>query len=194
MSLSLNNVTKQFDKKLLFENLSFEFPEHGVFAVVGDSGVGKTTLLRMIAGLDKKFKGKITGGGFDNVSFVFQEYRLFDNLNALENITEAVFEKATKQNLEDALLILKQLGFSENDALLFPNELSGGMRQRVSIARALLKNSKVLLLDEPTKELDYELKMKLLHLIKNEGKRRLVIIVTHNADDILYLDAVKISI
>ena len=86
MSLVLNNIDKTFGEKVIIKGLSLVFPEKGVFAVVGESGVGKTTLLRLIAGLDTDYSGEITGGGLKNVSFAFQEYRLFPTLSALDNV------------------------------------------------------------------------------------------------------------
>ena len=80
MSLTLNDISKSYENKVIFKNFSYTFSDTGIYAVVGDSGVGKTTLLRIIAGLDTAYEGEILGGGVENVSFAFQEYRLFPNL------------------------------------------------------------------------------------------------------------------
>ncbi|MBQ7333560.1 MAG: ABC transporter ATP-binding protein [Clostridia bacterium] len=189
MKLSVKIQEKRFKNKLIFENFSYEFQNKGLYAVIGESGRGKTTLLRLIAGLDKKFKGEIIGGGFNNVSVAFQEYRLFPALSALENITEA-----TATSYETAENMLLELGFSKEDTLLRPSELSGGMKQRVSLARAFLKKTPILLLDEPTKELDAELKTKLYKLIENESKSRLVIFVSHNESDIKALNPTTVEL
>ena len=179
MSLKIINLSKKFGEKTIFDGFNYEFSECGIYAVTGESGRGKTTLLRLIAGLDKKFKGEITGGGFANVSVSFQEYRLFPQLSALENVSEA-----TGASIEEAKEMLFKLGFGENDLSLLPEELSGGMKQRVSLARAFLKKSRILLLDEPTKELDEALKSVLYSIIKEEAKSRAVIFVSHNQQDI----------
>ena len=92
MNLSINNVSKSFDKKILFDNFSLVLPEKGVFVLSGESGVGKTTLLRMISGLDTDFSGEISGGGIKNCSVAFQEYRLFPTLSALDNLVFARFQ------------------------------------------------------------------------------------------------------
>lgn len=194
MSLKIENLTKQFDKKNLFKNFSYQFNRSGIVALVGESGNGKTTMLRMIAGLDKKYKGEISGGGFSNVSFMFQEYRLFPQLSALDNVIFANYDTPTQEQRLEAKEILLRLGFSENDVKLLPSELSGGMKQRVSFARAILKKTPVLLLDEPTKELDSKHREFVHNIISEQAKERLVIIVSHNDEDITYLNAEKIFV
>ena len=194
MSLSINNVSKSFDKKILFDNFSLVLPEKGVFVLSGESGVGKTTLLRMISGLDTDFSGEISGGGIKNCSVAFQEYRLFPTLSALDNLVFANYDKKTAEKTKEALDMLLSLGFNESDAGLFPGELSGGMKQRVSLARAFLRKAPILLLDEPTKELDEENASKVLEITKNEAKSRLVILVSHNKSDAERLNAKIINI
>ena len=194
MSLTIKNLGKAFGEKRIFENFSYSFPDNGIYAIKGDSGVGKTTLLRIICGLDKNHTGCVFGGGFNNTSFSFQEYRLFSHLSALENITETVWENSNETNVSDAKKILFRLGFSESDLLLYPSELSGGMKQRVSLARAFLKRSPILILDEPTKELDQELCAEVREIIFEESKLRLVIMVTHNHADIEELNATVIDL
>ena len=194
MTLSLKNITKVFSDKTVFKDFSYDFSETGIYALVGDSGVGKTTLLRIISGLDTDFSGEVIGGGFENVSYAFQEYRLFKNLTALENAMLAYIDKRSCENTAKAMSLLKRLGFSEKEANLYPGELSGGMKVRVALARAILKKSSVLLLDEPTKELDPALCQTVYEIIKEEAKTRLVIIVTHNRDEIEFLNANKITL
>lgn len=189
MALELRNLTKNFGEKKIFEDFSYEFSSTGIYAVIGDSGVGKTTFLRIIAGLDTDFSGEVVGGGIGNVSYAFQEYRLFPTLSALENITLVSFSDAGEAEYAEARNMLIALGFSESDIQLKPKELSGGMKQRVSIARAILKSTPILLLDEATKELDRENAKAVLDTIKCEGDKRLVILVTHNKEDIEYLGA-----
>ena len=149
----------------------------GVYIVTGESGVGKTTFLRIIAGLDNEYSGSVIGGGMENISFMFQEYRLFPALNTVKNAA-----LASPDNLCEASEHLIRLGFKEADLKKKPRELSGGMKQRVAFVRALLKKSPILLLDEPTKELDQDTASIMLEIINEEAKKRLVIVVTH--DDI----------
>jgi len=191
MSLSIQNLYKSFGDKNIFSDFSYEFSDKGIYALRGESGIGKTTLLRMISGLDNDYYGSILGGGASNVSFAFQEYRLFSNLNAIENVMIASKDESPNDLLY-AKHLLERLGFSENDMELFPAELSGGMKQRVSLARAFLKKSPILLLDEPTKELDKELVDTVLELIRAEGKKRLVVLVSHDLTDSERLFATEI--
>ena len=92
MSIKINALCKTFDEKIIFSDFSYEFPDSGVFALFGESGVGKTTLLRIIAGLDSDFSGNIAFSDSKDVSFAFQEYRLFPTLTAIENVFFANFD------------------------------------------------------------------------------------------------------
>ncbi|MBQ8303106.1 MAG: ABC transporter ATP-binding protein [Clostridia bacterium] len=184
--LSIKELSKSYGEKKLFENFSYEFPNAGVYVISGNSGIGKTTLLRMIAGLDTSYKGKIIGGGTQNVSFAFQEYRLFPELTALQN---AFFANSDTKSEAECKSILFSLGFTDVDINLLPNELSGGMKQRVSLARAFLKDAPILLLDEPTKELDPQNVDLVYRQILMYSKNKLVIIVSHNEDDAVKLNA-----
>ena len=184
MSIIIKNLTKKFDDKTVIDNLSYEFPDHGVIAITGESGIGKTTLLRIISGLENNYDGEVIGGGVRNVSFAFQEYRLFQNLSAIENVVFAVNDTKNEAVIKKAGDMLFSLGLKESDFNLFPHELSGGMNQRVSLARAFLKDAPTVLLDEPTKELDKENISLLTDIIQKISMYRLVIIVTHNLEDI----------
>ena len=194
MTLSIKNLTKSFGKKTLFRDFTYSFESTGIYAVSGESGAGKTTLLRIIAGLDKSFSGTVEGGGAENVSYCFQEHRLFPSLNALQNIAKVSFREENSENTECAKALLKRLNFTESDMLLYPKELSGGMRQRVAFARAVLKKSSILILDEATKELDSSLRDTVLEIIAEEAKKRLVLFVTHKPEEIEKLNAKIITL
>lgn len=186
-ALTLSKLTKHFESKELFCDLSFTFPKSGLFLLLGESGSGKTTLLRMIAGLDTDYTGSIEGGTSPNVSMAFQEHRLLPVLTALGNVTEAlrplkIDKKEAEARAKDALL---SLGFPEKDFKTRPAALSGGMRQRVSLARAFAVDRPILLLDEPEKELDAALRDRLYAAIETARKSRLVIITTHTPDRLL---------
>lgn len=174
-------------------NLNFEI-EQGEFCVVlGASGAGKTTLLNLLGGMEQSTEGNIFIGDKDisgykekeltlyrreDVGFVFQFYNLMPNLTARENVEIAV--EITKNHL-DIDQVLKDVGLT-NRRNNFPAQLSGGEQQRVSIARALAKNPKLLLCDEPTGALDYETGKKILSLLYDTSKKhhKTVIVVTHN--------------
>ena len=193
MALSIKSLKKSFGEKSIFKDFSYEFSDNGIYIISGDSGSGKTTLLRIISGLDKEYSGDVFGGGFDNVSYSFQEYRLFPMLTALKNLT-VVFDEPSDDDILSARKLLSRLKFTEADMALYPRTLSGGMKQRVSFARAVLKKSPVLILDEPTKELDSEICRIIKEIIIKEGKKRLVLLVTHRAEDIEGLEYTKITI
>ena len=196
--LTLENVCKQYRTGDVcvdaLKDASFTL-EDGEFAVVlGSSGAGKTTLLNLLGGMDNATSGTIVLDGKEvtaldkrglttyrrtDVGFVFQFYNLMPNLTALENVEIAV--EICKDAL-DPKAILTEVGLGARLGN-FPAQLSGGEQQRVSIARALAKNPKLLLCDEPTGALDYvtgKLILKLLHDVSKEQKKP-VIIVTHNA-------------
>lgn len=178
MALKLDNISKSFGNKSILDSFSYTFKNCGLYIISGESGVGKTTLLRIISNLDKDFSGTVENGGIENVSFMFQEYRLFPTLNALNNAS--ISSKNGTYN--DAELLLKRLGFSHEDMKKKPHQLSGGMKQRVTFARAVLMESPILLLDEPTKELDADTAKIITDVILEESAKRLVIAVTHDPE------------
>ena len=192
MPLVIKDLTKSFGEKAIFESFSYSFEERGIYALVGESGAGKTTLLRMIAGLDTEYSGEISG--VTSVSFAFQEHRLFPVLTALENVIFAISDTKSEAVTESAEKMLLSLGIDKSDLSLLPSELSGGMKQRVSLARAFLKDAPILLLDEPTGELDEENAALVRAAIKAEAQKRLVIIVSHNKKELFDLAAVQIKL
>ncbi len=188
-SLIMKNISISFGEKKVISDFSYTFESPGIYALSGESGAGKTTLLRIIAGLEKGYSGKLSGNDF--CSYAFQEYRLFTRLSALENV---MISKNRAKSREQATNLLKSLGFTDNEMILCPDELSGGMKQRVSLARAFFSNHHILLLDEPTKELDSDLCRRVNDIIKTEAKRRIVIVVSHREDDFHELNAEIIDI
>ena len=181
MKISLISLTKSFGDKTLFENLTVDFPEHGTVLVTGGSGVGKTTLLRIIAGLDKRYGGSVIGVTQGSLSYAFQEHRLFPDLTALENVALVFPDEKGSEAIAAASEMLTRLGFTEAEQALYPSELSGGMKQRVSLARAFVKKSELLILDEPFKELDPALVDRVADLIREASVDRLVLTVTHES-------------
>ena len=179
MPLVIRNLKKSFGSKTIFDGFSYTFEECGIYVLVAPSGRGKTTLLRVIAGLDKDYTGEIDA---KSASYAFQEYRLFPMLNALENITHILWEHPKADQIANAKTLLASLGFSESDMQLYPNALSGGMKQRVSLCRALLADRKILLLDEPFKELDDALRERLRKILSLEAGKRLIILTAHTLD------------
>ena len=194
MSLSLNLINKSFEGKIIFDNFSYSFPDTGLYLITGESGRGKTTLLRMISGLDNNYVGSIDGGGIGKVGMAFQEYRLFPSLSAIENVIFAISDKKDKAVYENAKTMLLRLGIEEKDFILKPDELSGGMKQRISLARAFLSPYPILLLDEPTKELDSQNAQTVRRIITELSKEKLVIVVSHNSEDLSLPGAIEINL
>ncbi|WP_305848854.1 ABC transporter ATP-binding protein [Sedimentibacter sp. zth1] len=174
-------------------NINFEINEGEFCIIVGPSGAGKTTVLNMLGGMDKCDTGSIILDGKDiskfnnkkltkyrryDVGFVFQFYNLIQNLTALENVEIASEICKSPLNAEKTL---EQVGLKER-IKNFPAQLSGGEQQRVSIARALAKNPKILLCDEPTGALDYNTGKSVLKLLQDTSKNtgKTVIVITHN--------------
>lgn len=174
MTIKINKLSKKYGEKTVFEGFSAELSADGVLIIQGKSGFGKTTLIRMIAGLEKPDSGEIIKPE-GNISFMFQEDRLIPFVSVLKNLT-AVTDRET------AVRYLKMLGL-ENELDSPPSSLSGGMQRRVSLARALCFDSRLVILDEPFKGLDERLKADICALIKRESKDRDFIIVSHDTKD-----------
>lgn len=175
------------------DEVSFSINEKEFCVIVGPSGAGKTTILNLLGGMEQNDLGSIivdneivskmnekqlTNYRRYDVGFVFQFYNLMPNLTALENVEIAA---EICKNPLDAKEVLKQVGL-EDRINNFPAQLSGGEQQRVSIARAIAKNPKILLCDEPTGALDYQTGKNILRLLYDTCKnaKKTVIVITHN--------------
>lgn len=179
-----DSLSFSYGKKKVFDGLSLSFNGPGLFLVTGPSGCGKTTLLRLVAGLEKPSDGVLSIS--DPVSFAFQEYRLFPGLSALQNMTcvrDPRSKEEAAQNDAEALALLISLGLTRDDAGLIPDALSGGMKQRVSLARALFSPHPIKLLDEVTKELDRTSVDLVLSEIERVSADSLILFSTHHPED-----------
>jgi putative ABC transport system ATP-binding protein len=176
------------------DGIDFEIQKGEFVVIVGPSGAGKTTVLNILGGMDTASTGavivdgqdiarysqkKLTGYRRDDIGFVFQFYNLVPNLTALENVELAM---QICKNPLDARTVLEEVGLGDR-MKNFPAQLSGGEQQRVSIARALAKNPKLLLCDEPTGALDYQTGKAILKLLQDmcREKGMTVIVITHNS-------------
>ena len=179
--IRLENVCKSFDSHTVLSELSLTVLQGEHVAIMGESGCGKTTLLRIIAGLEKVDSGVVTGYSTSDVAVVFQESRLFDSFSVLDNVA-CVMNLPMMEARERARVLLQSVGLS--DALsLYPSELSGGMAQRVSIARAMAVDLPILLLDEPFSALDEGTRKKMTGLLLDFCQNKTLVLVTHSRKD-----------
>ena len=196
--VKLKNVTKIYQMGEVqiraVDGIDFSIDKGEFVVVVGHSGAGKTTVLNILGGMDKASGGEVLVDGKDiagysqkqltgyrrnDIGFVFQFYNLVPNLTALENVELAL---QISRNPLDAKTVMQEVGLGDR-LNNFPAQLSGGEQQRVSIARALAKNPKLLLCDEPTGALDYQTGKAILKLLQDMCRERgmTVIVITHNS-------------
>ena len=206
--LELRNINKAFGGKQILTNFSLSIPEKQILAIVGPSGGGKTTLLRMLAGLETIDSGEIYYNGeslaIDELEkrnllgFVFQDFQLFPHLSVLDNLTLSPIKTMSMEKEvaeKKARGLLEQLGLAGH-ADAFPFSLSGGQKQRVALARAMMINPEIIGYDEPTSALNPELRLEVEKLILQNKERGMTqIVVTHDlqfaeniADQILKVD------
>lgn len=205
--IKIENLTKKIDKKTIFDNLNLDIPSKKITFIIGKSGIGKTTLINLIAGFTKKDSGKITF--FDEngseikkplVDVVFQDFNLITNISSENNILIA-------NNVINRLLDPKELeqqakyvSIETRQLKQNVNNLSGGEKQRIAILRSLSRDSDFILLDEPTGNLDFENGISVFENLKNIAKNKTVLVVSHNlefakkyADKIIRIEKGKIS-
>lgn len=183
----LKNLSKSYGKKIVFKDLNLEIENSEITVILGKSGCGKTTLMKILSGLDKNITGNVSFFDENNLKtqvtcgFVFQESRLFPWLTVAENIT--IHGKISKLNHYLKMIDLEEYRNS------YPNELSGGMAQRVALARALSYEPDTLFMDEPFSALDYFTRRQLQNeLLKIYIQTKIgIIFVTHNLDEALAL-------
>lgn len=186
MGIMIKNLSKAFDGKTVLENFSCELPEAGVVALMGKSGIGKSTLINLLLGLRKPDSGEIRLPKGFRFSAVFQEDRLLAHLSARENLL-----LTTGRSLPeiDAALTALSLNPEEKSPV---RTYSGGMQRRVSLARGVLFPADALLMDEPFRGLDEETRAQAVEFVKKEGNGRLVILVTHDAEEARMMGAQRI--
>ncbi|MDR0387594.1 MAG: ATP-binding cassette domain-containing protein [Treponema sp.] len=197
--LAVKNLTFGFGDTPLFENFSLDLGSESPAVILGPSGCGKTTLLRLLAGLLKPNSGARKGEGVfapvsiveaaPSASFVFQEPRLLPWMNALDNVILPIKRRLGKAGAESRARRFLELASLGDKAGAFPEELSGGEKQRVSIARAFAFPARTIFMDEPFQSLDIPLRLELMDTIKIllGTENRIVIAVTHDPREAVYL-------
>lgn len=196
IAVSARNISKNYGEVEALKDLTLEFPRGQLTSLLGPSGCGKTTLLKIIAGLLEPTSGEIevngkpvTGPG-PNRAFVFQDFALLPWASVMRNVAFGLELRGVAKSEREAVAekYIKEVGLSGFEAS-YPHELSGGMRQRVGLARALSVDAKVLLMDEPFSAVDEQTRRKfqedLLSLVQNENKT--FIFVTHSIEEAVYV-------
>ncbi len=179
--LTLENITLRYGKNTVIDRLSHTFEDGKTTVILGESGVGKTTLLNIAAGLLRPTDGRVVNT-HEKISYIFQEPRLFPWMTALENVS-------TVSDNETAKKMLSLMGL-EDSLGKYPAELSGGMKQRVSIARALAYAPDIIFLDEPFKGLDAERRRSVSQKVFELLRGKTAIMVTHDEADLEYADII----
>lgn len=190
--IRLNSVSTGYSRdKPLKEKYSFTFEDNMIYGILGESGCGKSTMLRTIAGLMKPLNGLVLvdgkplkRAGKNQIYMMHQNYTSFNWLSCLDNvlITKRInYQKINQVDKEEALELLKKVGL-EGYEDKYPTQLSGGMRQRLALARTLYMKPKVILMDEPLSALDEETRSKMQDLILDVHKetKNIIIMVTHS--------------
>lgn len=210
--IKVENIKKVYikngEKNTILNNISYTFKRGKFYAIIGNSGVGKSTLMQILGILDDDFEGNIFVDDIkindltsdekaniraEKIGFIFQSFYLNKNLNVLDNVILPLFiknELSMKEKYNKAKKILNTLKLQDKYEN-FPNELSGGEQQRVAIARALINDSNIILADEPTGSLDGKTEqdiLKILQSLRNDDK--CIIVVTHSEEVLKYADVI----
>ena len=197
-AVEIENLDHKIGKKEILRNINFTLNKDGISCILGPSGSGKTSLLKLIAGLERVQSGSIKINGKEvsskskhlptekrNIGFLFQDYALFPHLTVKQNLEYPVNYKTSPHTIDDIIKLIKL----PNSLSKYPHELSGGEQQRVALARSIISNPDILLLDEPFSSLDLNLREDVrddtLHLLQKSNVS--VIIVTHDPFEAMFI-------
>ena len=188
--IKISGLCKSFGKHEVLKNLNLTLEDNGVYCLMGPSGMGKTTLLRIIMQLEKSDAGSIEGAYLKDISVMFQEDRLCDVLTPVENVALVCEKNVSRKKIYDNLCKILP-----KECLIQPvSELSGGMKRRVALARAMEYPGKIVIMDEPFTGLDYNTKKEVIGYILQQKRDRIMFISTHGEEDVSLLGAVKIKL
>lgn len=188
--MNLMNISKSYDDLMVLDHVSFTLEPKGTYCLMGASGSGKTTLLRILLGLEKADSGSIQMPPNYRLVSVFQENRLCESFSALENIRMVTDSTYTKDQIYQELCTL----LPEESIMRPVHTLSGGMKRRVAILRALLAPSDGIVMDEPFTGLDEDTKQQVVNYILAKTKDKLLLVTTHQEEDIALLDATLLTL
>ena len=179
MSIIITDLCKTFDDNEVLKNVNITLKDNSIYCLMGASGIGKTTFLRTLMGLEHADSGSVSGIDMKSISCMFQEDRLIPYLSAIDNVRIVLRGKNNRDEVRNNLLSILP-----DDSLDMPvSSLSGGMKRRVALARALSYPGKLILLDEPFTGLDKDTKLNVIDYILKMRNNRTLLIATHGTDD-----------
>lgn len=185
MSIIITDLCKTFDDNEVLKNVNITLKDNSIYCLMGSSGIGKTTLLRILIGLERADSGSVSGIDTKSISCMFQEDRLIHDLSAIDNVRIVLRGKNNRDEISNNLLSILP-----DDSLDMPvSSLSGGMKRRVALARALSYPGKLIILDEPFTGLDKDTKLNVIDYILKMRNNRTLLITTHGTDDANLLGA-----
>lgn len=185
MSIIITDLCKTFDDNEVLKNVNITLKDNSIYCLMGSSGIGKTTLLRILIGLERADSGSVSGIDTKSISCMFQEDRLIPYLSAIDNVRIVLHGKNNRDEIRNNLLSILP-----DDSLDIPvSSLSGGMKRRVALARALSYPGKLIIFDEPFTGLDKDTKLNVIDYILKMRNNRTLLIATHETDDANLLGA-----
>ena len=185
MSIIITDLCKTFDDNEVLKNVNITLKDNSIYCLMGSSGIGKTTLLRILMGLERADSGSVSGIDTKSISCMFQEDRLIPYLSAIDNVRIVLHGKNNRDEIRNNLLSILP-----DDSLDIPvSSLSGGMKRRVALARALSYPGKLIILDEPFTGLDKNTKLNVIDYILKMRNNRTLLIATHGTYDANLLGA-----
>ena len=185
MPVKIKGLNKSFGDNHVLRDLDLELADGGIYCLMGPSGMGKTTLLRIMLGLEKADRGSIEGMEAGGTTAMFQEDRLCLCLTPIENVALVCRKKAQRGEIRRSLAQILPLSCLDQPAL----ELSGGMKRRVALARALYEEGQMVILDEPFTGLDSATKKEVIGYLLRQRKNRILLVATHGEEDAALLGA-----
>ena len=190
VTVKLQGISKSYNGHQVLRDVHLQLEDNEVYCLMGPSGMGKTTLLRIVLNLEQKDAGTIEGVLPGEISAMFQENRLCEELTPVENVLLVMPRHTNRASVRQNLELILPAECMEQPVL----ELSGGMKRRVALARAMNYPSKMIIMDEPFTGLDVETKKKVITYLQRMRNGRIVFITTHGEEDVSLLGAKKIQL
>ena len=190
MQIQVQGIEKSYGDTRVLRNVHWELEQGGIYCLMGPSGTGKTTLLRVLLGLEQPDAGQVQGAEAGTVSAMFQEDRLCETLTPVENVALVLPPKSSRREIRHMLEEILPHDCMKRPAM----QLSGGMRRRVSLARAVAFPSEAIVLDEPFTGLDKDTKKTVINFLLTHRNDRTLIVSTHSDEDVELLGGTKVML